>query len=310
MLSLFQEMMNGMIAWQAIQASVDWIEEHLADELSIRTLARTANLSPYYFQRLFRKLVGKTVMAYVRLRRLAKVSDRLVFNDDSILNSCYHYGFESHEAFSRAFKDEYGITPTEFRKYAKTICRFPKPVLTEKGLYVMDYEVQIEELGALDFLAIPHLALMDDSREAIEESKQIWNSCFKDAAIDQLKAVCGTETLYALFCDTYNPDTKRVSYDIGCINQLKAASAAFRAITLRPSKYAVVSGTYKAPMTMGQVYARFNAVFWDEWLPKTNYRSVLDTDWLTGSASIELYTPPDVDAAEFSVKIWYPIAEK
>lgn len=299
-----------MVAWQAIQASLDFIEVHLADELSVRTLARAASLSPYYYQRLFRDLIGETVMAYVKLRRLARVSDRLVFNDDSILSSCYHYGFESHEAFCRAFKDAYGITPTEFRKHAKPIRRFLKPVLTEKGLYKMEYDIQIEELGEISFLTIPHTALMDDSSDAIEESKQIWGSCFKDDALERLKALCGTDIIYALFCDTYDPVTKRVSYDIGCVNGLKAESKEFCAITLRPSKYAVLSGAYKAPMTMGEVYARFNGIFWDEWLPQTNYRSVIDTDWETGSASIELYTPPEVDAAEFSVKIWYPIADK
>jgi len=63
-------------------------------------------------------------------------------------------------------------------------------------------------------------------------------------------------------------------------------------------------------MTVGQAYARFNDIFWGEWLPETDYKSVIDTDWQPGSASIELYDPPDVDAADFSIEIWYPIIKK
>lgn len=273
-------------------------------------LSEIAHLSPYYFQRLFRELVGKTVMEYVKLRRLARISNRLIFNHDTILYSCYHYGFENHETFCRAFKDEYGITPTKFRKHIKPLCHFPKPVLTEKGLYMMKYEVRIEELDKIEYLAIPHLVLMDDSTDSIEESKKLWKKCLKDSSIERLKAICGTDVIYALFCNTYDPDTKMVSYDIACVNHVKSATQEFRAITIRPSKYAVLSGTYKAPMTMGQAYSRFNEFFWNEWLPKTNYKSVIDYDWQDGSASIELYTPPDVNATEFSIKIWYPIAEK
>lgn len=302
--------MAGEMAWQSIQAAVDWIENHLGEKLSIQIIAKTANLSPYYFQRLFRKFVGKTVMEYVRLRRLARVSNRLIFNHDTILGSCFDYGFENHETFCRAFKDEYEVTPTEFRKHILPIRHFPKPIITEKGLYRMEYEVKIEELGEIEYLAIPHLVSMDDNADSIEESKKLWERCFKDDSIERLKEICGSEAVYALFCNTYDPDTKMVSYDIACVNRNKAVSTEFRAITIRPSQYAVFSAAFKAPMTMGQAYARFNDIFWDEWLPKTDYKSVIDEDWKEGSASIELYDPPNVDATEFTIKIWYPIKEK
>jgi AraC-like DNA-binding protein/predicted transcriptional regulator YdeE len=299
-----------MAAWQSIQVAVDWIENHLTDEISIRDLAEAVHLSPYYFQRLFRKLVGKTVMEYVKLRRLARVSNRLIFNLDTISCSCYHYGFENHETFCKTFKKEYGMTPTEFRKHTLPVCHFPKPVLTEKGLYHMEYEVKIEELGEIEYLAIPHLISMDDNADSVEESKKFWERCFRDDSIKRLKEICGSDEIYALFCNTYDPSTKMVSYDIACVNRKKAVSAEFRAITIRPSEYAVFSGAYKAPMTMGQAYSGFNDIFWGEWLPKKNYKSVIDEDWKEGSASIELYDPPNVDAEEFTIKIWYPITEK
>lgn len=299
-----------MTAWQSLQAAIDWVENHLSDDISIDSLSQIAHLSPRYFQRLFKQMVGNTVMTYVRLRRLARVSNRLIFNHDTIMSSLCHYGFDNHETFCRAFKNEYGITPTEFRKYVIPVCHFPRPVLTEKGTYKMDYDISIEDLGEIEFLAIPHLVSMDDNENSIEESKKLWEKCFVDDSIKRLKDICGTDVLYALFCNTYDPETKMVSYDIACINPSKASAPEFRAITIRPSKYALFSGTYQAPMTMKEAYSRFNDIFWGEWLPKTNYKSVIDYDIQSGSASIELYDPPDVNAAAFSIKIWYPITKK
>lgn len=66
-------------------------------------------------------------------------------------------------------------------------------------------------------------------------------------------------------------------------------------------------------MTIQQAYWRFNDIFWGEWLPKTNYKSVIDYDHQAGSASIELFTPfkPYAkDVLKFSVKVWYPISDK
>lgn len=299
-----------MTAWRSIQQSVDWIEEHLADDISINSLAGIANLSQSYFQRLFRRKVGLNAMEYVRLRRLARISNRLIFNRNTVVEGCFYYGFNNHETFCRAFKNGYGISPTQFRKNMAPLRHFPKPILTEKGIVTMEYEVKIEELGEIAYLAIPHLVSMSDDAEAKEAQQNLWESCFNDRLIERLKAVCGSDTVYALFCNTYDPDTSLISYDIACINKAKAISDEFRAITLRPSKYAAVSGAYKAPITMKQAYDRFNDIFWQEWLPKTNYKSIIDYDCKPGSASIELYDPPNVNAAEFKIKIWYPIIEK
>ena len=62
-----------MYAWEAIEQSLTFIEEHLTEEIYTEELANIAGLSPFYFQRLFKRLVNKPVQEYVKLRRLAKV---------------------------------------------------------------------------------------------------------------------------------------------------------------------------------------------------------------------------------------------
>ena len=58
-----------MHAWEAIEQSLTYIEEHLAEEISTEELANSVGLSPFYFQRLFKRLVNKPVQEYVKDRK-------------------------------------------------------------------------------------------------------------------------------------------------------------------------------------------------------------------------------------------------
>ena len=66
-----------MHAWEAIQTTLDYIETHMDEDLKIEALAELAALSPFYYQRLFSRLVKKPVREYIRLRRLARASTML-----------------------------------------------------------------------------------------------------------------------------------------------------------------------------------------------------------------------------------------
>lgn len=118
-----------MQAWEAIQTAVDTIEENLPSDIRIVDLAQKAALSPYYFQRLFARLVGRPVREYIRLRRLAKASGMLRKTKRRIADIALDCGFASHEALSRAFKDAYGVTPVEYRGSKLWLNQFQKPCL-------------------------------------------------------------------------------------------------------------------------------------------------------------------------------------
>jgi len=118
-----------MHAWEAIQKTLDIIEIRIGEDISTEELANEAALSIFYYQRLFTRLVKKPVHEYIKLRRLAKACETLKNENKRILDIALQYGFGSHEVFSRAFKDTYGITPSEYRDGEIYLNNFDKPDL-------------------------------------------------------------------------------------------------------------------------------------------------------------------------------------
>ena len=75
-----------MHAWEAIQRSVDYVEEHLQENIRAEDLAEMVGVSPFYFQRLFKRLVNKPLQEYIKLRRLAKSIEALNTENQRILD--------------------------------------------------------------------------------------------------------------------------------------------------------------------------------------------------------------------------------
>lgn len=97
-------------------AVVAWIEQQLDEPLTLARIAAWAGLSPYHFSRLFTARMGRSVMAHVRGRRLVRGAWRLCAEPDlKLVELAFDCGFESQEAFTRAFKRVFGVSPGRFR---------------------------------------------------------------------------------------------------------------------------------------------------------------------------------------------------
>ncbi len=101
---------------EQVQRGVDYIEARLDEDIDLRAVSRAAGISHSHFQRIFKALTGETLKTYVRARRMANALDQLLTSDLRILDIAVGAGFESQEAFARAFKKTFGMKPTEYRK--------------------------------------------------------------------------------------------------------------------------------------------------------------------------------------------------
>lgn len=98
-----------------IGEAIKYIDDHLEDDLTVPMIAEHFAFSPYYFHRLFTSIVGKSMIAYVRDRRITHACRMLNETDEKVLDVALHFGFDSAQGFSRTFKAVTGMTPTEYR---------------------------------------------------------------------------------------------------------------------------------------------------------------------------------------------------
>ena len=125
-----------MCKWQKnIQQIIDTIDHSIKkndeEALSLSNLSKELGYSEYYLSRKFREISGMQYRDYLRYRRLAFALKELRDTDNGILEIAVQYGFSSHEAFTRAFKEAYNITPSEYRQS-------PKPVVLRTILKPFD----------------------------------------------------------------------------------------------------------------------------------------------------------------------------
>ncbi|MFP4418523.1 MAG: helix-turn-helix domain-containing protein [Chitinispirillaceae bacterium] len=106
---------------KTVQNAVDYIEQNLTCPLDLRQIAGEVFYSPYHFHRLFRMVTGQTVKSYIRKRRISEAAIELVQTDKKMVELAFDYGFSSNEAFTRAFRRFFFLSPSDYRFFG-TIC--------------------------------------------------------------------------------------------------------------------------------------------------------------------------------------------
>jgi len=99
----------------AVVRAVVRITESLDDALDLGDLARGAELSPFHFHRIFRGMVGETPLEMHRRLRLERAASQLLGGTRPVTAIAFDAGYDTHEAFTRAFRDAYGTSPSAFR---------------------------------------------------------------------------------------------------------------------------------------------------------------------------------------------------
>lgn len=105
--------------YDVIHKSIGYIEQHLDEALSLDKVSKEVGFSKYHFHRIFRKYVGRSVTDYIRHRKISSAAKLLLYTEERVLDIALHCGFESQEAFSRAFKAIYALPPAQYRAQMK-----------------------------------------------------------------------------------------------------------------------------------------------------------------------------------------------
>lgn len=134
----------------------DYIDTHLDEPLTVERLSQVANFSRYHFHRQFSNFAGMGVARYIEVVRLRRASYQLVFNEGRrVIDIALEAGFESPESFARAFKRNFGQTPSQFRKHPAWAPWTERMQLPKKrGSKPMD--VEIVEFDEIQVAVLEH----------------------------------------------------------------------------------------------------------------------------------------------------------
>ncbi len=127
-----------------IQNAINYIENHLTEEIDYEQAARESFSSSFHFQRVFSILCGMTLGEYIRLRRLTLAGAELVTTGSKVIDIAAKYGYESPESFTKAFQKFHGITPSQARTdgaMLKSFSRLSIKISLEGGT-TMDYRME------------------------------------------------------------------------------------------------------------------------------------------------------------------------
>jgi len=166
--------MNGKIRNQ-LEKALSFIEQNLATKMTAAEVARYASMSSFHFQRLFIAYLGETVSQYILHRRLEHAALALINQKGlGIIEIAKRSGFENHSAFSRAFKKQFDVSPSVFRKtpdLALTSSDKSRPYLNTVAPKSNEIDVVVEEQPTLWFnykaSEIPEEVESSDFRENV-----------------------------------------------------------------------------------------------------------------------------------------------
>ena len=165
---------------------VEYIEDHLTDDIDFNRVAGIVCCSYYQFGRIFSYVVGISLSEYVRRRRLSQAAFELQSKCCKVIDVAIKYGYNSPDAFTRAFQATHGITPKEACSFGVKLKLFPRIAFHISIKGDIDMEYRIEEKGPVQCAGIVKnfgkVKINKDARHWTEERPDIWKfwDCFLD----------------------------------------------------------------------------------------------------------------------------------
>ena len=135
---------------QFIERAIWFIETRFAEEITLDEIAAIGGVSRFHLSRSFGAMTGQPVMAYVRGRRLTLAAQKLLAGAPDILSVALEVGYNSHEAFTRAFREQFGQTPEHLRAHGLADpALLVEPLRLDETLLIELAKPRIENAGPL-----------------------------------------------------------------------------------------------------------------------------------------------------------------
>ncbi|WP_424237170.1 AraC family transcriptional regulator [Bhargavaea ginsengi] len=247
---------------------MDYIEQHLTDDISGEVISAITGLSDYHFRRMFSYLAGMPLQEYIRNRRLAAANAELI-NGTSVTEVAFLYGYQSPDGFSRAFREWSGMLPSQAAKTGiqKT---FPKFVffIDIKGGVSMEFK--IEKKSAFNIVGVSKRVPMQFegvNQSIVELAKTLTDQQRKE--MHELADLNPHSVLNVSYDadERFLKDEGYLTHMIGFATTKENPFDDLEQITIEESLWAVFPNEGPFPTTLQETYANI----YSEWLPSSDY---------------------------------------
>lgn len=196
-----------------MNSAMDYIEEHLTEDIDYIQVARMACCSVFHFQRMFPFIAGIPLSEYIRRRRLTLAAFELQYSDIKVIDVAVKYGYESSEAFSRAFKNLHGVIPISARIKGTVLKAYPRMIfhISIKGDVEMNY--RIEEKQEFEVFGVS-TEIHNIGDKPYIEIPEYWKRCISDGTIDRIHKDAGISEETQVHATLYNMREGVFSYMI------------------------------------------------------------------------------------------------
>lgn len=283
-----------------IQNAINYVEEHLTEEIDYDKVAKEAACSSFYFQRIFGILCGITLGDYIRNRRLTLAGNELSATDNKVIDIALKYGYESPESFTRAFSRFHGITPSEARKDGSKLKSFSRlsVKITLSGGNMMDYKIIEKE--AFDIIEKVEAHTVENS----ENSKSIpdfWTRSHNDGTVKNLLDTTTDKTyIFGVCYGTLPKNAKTFDYSIAAkCDEDTELPEGFRKNSIPARTWAVFECKGAMPNAMQDMWHKIVS----EFFPASEYQPTYEMD-------IEAYTEGNMSSPDYRSEIWIPVIKK
>jgi AraC family transcriptional regulator len=289
-----------------MNAAVDYIENHLNDEIDYQKVAMEACCSSYNFQRMFSFITDIPLAEYIRRRRMTQAALELQNTDVKVIDVAFKYGYDSSTSFARAFCTLHGITPTEAKKTGAKLKYYPKISfqISIRGEIGMDYRIETKE--AFDIFGIEAICSLTGTEGV---PSQLWQKCQENGEYDRLVTNAGDLPAFVPqgLCKVHGAEYYRKTegntfpYMLCAFVSKNSNTEGYKVVRIPSQTYVVFSSEkFKWGDEFFKILTNMQKRFYSEWLPTANYER-------TDSANFEIYGGTE----EYGyIELWYPITTK
>lgn len=278
---------------ERLNNAINYIEEHLTDEIDYEEISRITLCSSYHFQRMFAYMADVPLSEYIRRRKMSKAAADLQDGSNKVIDVSLKYGYDSPTAFNRAFQRIHGIAPSEVRDGLHNLKAYP-PIsfqITIKGDCVMDYRVEKKEAFRILGVSVP---LEKEIEKNFEVVPAMWAKAFQNGTIEKLAGMMEGEVTGLLGVSSCNEESDWKYYIAVANNQMEDPE--LEEFIVPEATWAVFSGN-GTNISIQELERRIVT----EWLPTSGYE-------YGNAPDIEVYKSPDPENAVYEV--WIPVVKK